>query len=38
VAARRKIYDDAFDALRKAGAKMEAVELPPMNAQPLSII
>lgn len=37
-AARKKIYDEAFEALRKAGVKVEAVELPPMNAQPLSII
>ena len=38
VAARKKIYDDALEALRKAGAKIEAVELPQMNAQPLGII
>lgn len=38
VAARKKIYDDALDALRKAGAKIEAAELPQMNAQPLGII
>ena len=38
IAARKKIYDDAFEALRKAGAKLEAVELPQMNAQPLGII
>jgi Asp-tRNA(Asn)/Glu-tRNA(Gln) amidotransferase A subunit family amidase len=37
-AARKKIYNDAFDALRKAGAKIQEVELPQMNAQPLSII
>ncbi len=38
VAARKKIYDDAFEALRKAGAKIEAAELPQMNAQPLTVI
>ena len=38
VAARKKIYDDVFDTLRKAGAKIEEVELPQMNAQPQSII
>lgn len=37
-AARKKIYDDALEALRKAGAKLEAAELPQMNAQPLGII
>ncbi len=38
LAARKKIFDDAFEALRKAGAKIEATELPQMNAQPLSVI
>ena len=38
VAARKKIYDDVFDTLRKAGAKIEEVEQPQMNAQPQSII
>jgi Asp-tRNA(Asn)/Glu-tRNA(Gln) amidotransferase A subunit family amidase len=38
VAARKKIFDDAFDALRKVGAKIEAVDLPQMNAQPLGVI
>jgi Asp-tRNA(Asn)/Glu-tRNA(Gln) amidotransferase A subunit family amidase len=38
IAARKKIFDDVFVALRKAGAKIEAAELPQMNAQPLSII
>ncbi|MGA3186136.1 MAG: amidase [Bryobacteraceae bacterium] len=37
-AARKKIYDDAFEALRKAGANMEATELPDMNSQPLTVI
>jgi Asp-tRNA(Asn)/Glu-tRNA(Gln) amidotransferase A subunit family amidase len=37
-AARKKILDDALDALRKAGAKLEEAELPQMNAQPLSVI
>ncbi|MGA3204181.1 MAG: amidase [Bryobacteraceae bacterium] len=37
-AARTKIYDDALEALRKAGAKLEEAELPQMNAQPLSVI
>lgn len=37
-AARKKIYDDVFEALKKAGAKVEATELPQMNAQPLGII
>jgi Asp-tRNA(Asn)/Glu-tRNA(Gln) amidotransferase A subunit family amidase len=32
-AARKKIYDDALEALRKAGAKLEEVELPQTNAQ-----
>jgi Asp-tRNA(Asn)/Glu-tRNA(Gln) amidotransferase A subunit family amidase len=32
-AARKKIYDDALDALRKAGAKLEEAELPQMNTQ-----
>jgi Asp-tRNA(Asn)/Glu-tRNA(Gln) amidotransferase A subunit family amidase len=31
--ARRKIYDDALEALRKAGAKLEEAELPETNAQ-----
>jgi Asp-tRNA(Asn)/Glu-tRNA(Gln) amidotransferase A subunit family amidase len=38
LAARKKIYDDAFEALSKAGAKVEATELPEMNAQPLGVI
>jgi len=38
IAARKKIFDDAFDALRRAGAKIEEAELPQMNAQPLSVI
>jgi Asp-tRNA(Asn)/Glu-tRNA(Gln) amidotransferase A subunit family amidase len=38
IAARKKIFDDAFGALRGAGAKMEAVELPQMNAQALTVI
>ncbi len=37
-AARKKIYDDVFEALKKAGAKVQATELPQMNAQPLGII
>ena len=32
-AARKKIYDDALDALRKAGANLEEAELPETNAQ-----
>lgn len=31
-AERKKIYDDALEALRKAGAKLEEVELPPTDA------
>jgi Asp-tRNA(Asn)/Glu-tRNA(Gln) amidotransferase A subunit family amidase len=38
IAARKKIFDDVFVALRKAGAKIEAAELPQMNAQPMGII
>jgi Asp-tRNA(Asn)/Glu-tRNA(Gln) amidotransferase A subunit family amidase len=38
IAARRKIYDDAFEALRKAGVKIEPAELPQMNAQALTVI
>jgi Asp-tRNA(Asn)/Glu-tRNA(Gln) amidotransferase A subunit family amidase len=38
LAARKKIYDDAFEALRKAGAKIEEAELPQLNAQPLTVI
>jgi Asp-tRNA(Asn)/Glu-tRNA(Gln) amidotransferase A subunit family amidase len=38
IAARKKIFDDAFDALRKSGAKIEAAELPQMNAQALTVI
>ena len=38
IAARKKIYDDVFVALRKAGAKIEEAELPQMNAQPLTVI
>ena len=38
IAARKKIFDDVFEALRKAGAKIEEAELPQMNAQPLTVI
>jgi Asp-tRNA(Asn)/Glu-tRNA(Gln) amidotransferase A subunit family amidase len=38
IAARKKIFDDVFEALRKAGAKIEEAELPAMNNQPLSVI
>jgi len=38
VAARKKIFDDAFEALRKAGAKVEPAELPQMNANLLTVI
>jgi Asp-tRNA(Asn)/Glu-tRNA(Gln) amidotransferase A subunit family amidase len=30
---RKKLYDDALEALRKAGAKLEEAELPQTNAQ-----
>ncbi len=35
---RKKIYDEALDALRKAGAKLEPMELPKFETQPLLII
>jgi Asp-tRNA(Asn)/Glu-tRNA(Gln) amidotransferase A subunit family amidase len=38
IAARKKIFDDVFEALKKAGAKVEEAELPQMNAQPLTVI
>jgi Asp-tRNA(Asn)/Glu-tRNA(Gln) amidotransferase A subunit family amidase len=38
IAARKKIYEDVFAALKKAGAKVEEAELPQMNAQPLTVI
>jgi Asp-tRNA(Asn)/Glu-tRNA(Gln) amidotransferase A subunit family amidase len=38
IAARKKIFDDVFVALKKAGAKIEEAELPQMNAQPLTVI
>jgi Asp-tRNA(Asn)/Glu-tRNA(Gln) amidotransferase A subunit family amidase len=38
IAARKKIYEDVFAALKKAGAKIEEAELPQMNAQPLTVI
>jgi Asp-tRNA(Asn)/Glu-tRNA(Gln) amidotransferase A subunit family amidase len=38
IAARKKIFDDVFEALKKAGAKIEEAELPQMNAQPLTVI
>lgn len=37
-AARKKIYDDALDALRKAGANLEEAELPETNAQQISFL
>ncbi len=37
-AARKKIYDDALEALRKAGVKLEEVELPATNAQQISFL
>jgi Asp-tRNA(Asn)/Glu-tRNA(Gln) amidotransferase A subunit family amidase len=37
-AARKKIYDDALDALRKAGANLEEAELPETNAQQISLL
>ncbi len=36
--ARRKMYADALDALRGAGARLEPFELPAFNAQSLRII
>jgi Asp-tRNA(Asn)/Glu-tRNA(Gln) amidotransferase A subunit family amidase len=36
--ARLKLYQDALDALRKAGAKLEPMELPKFDAQSLRII
>ncbi len=38
IAARKKIFADVFEALKKAGAKIEEAELPQMNAQPLTVI
>jgi Asp-tRNA(Asn)/Glu-tRNA(Gln) amidotransferase A subunit family amidase len=38
IAARKKIYGDVFEALKKAGAKIDEAELPQMNAQPLTVI
>jgi len=35
---RRKMYQDALDALRQAGAKLEPIELPQFSAQSLRII
>jgi Asp-tRNA(Asn)/Glu-tRNA(Gln) amidotransferase A subunit family amidase len=35
---RRKIYQEALDALRQAGAKLEPIELPQFSAQSLRII
>jgi Asp-tRNA(Asn)/Glu-tRNA(Gln) amidotransferase A subunit family amidase len=35
---RKKMYQDALDALRKAGAKLEPMELPQFSAQSLRII
>ncbi|HKQ76456.1 MAG TPA: amidase [Blastocatellia bacterium] len=35
---RRKIYQEALDALRQAGAKLEPMELPQFSAQSLRII
>ncbi len=35
---RKKIYDDALEALRKAGAKLEEVEIPQTNAQQISFL
>lgn len=37
-AERKKIYDDALAALRKAGANLEPMELPKFQAQPLMIV
>ena len=38
VAARKKMYEDALEALRKAGAKIEEAQLPEMNAGPQIVI
>src|SRR5215467_6270932 len=35
---RKKMYQDAFDALRQAGAKLDPIELPQFSAQSLRII
>jgi Asp-tRNA(Asn)/Glu-tRNA(Gln) amidotransferase A subunit family amidase len=35
---RKKMYAEALDALRRAGAKLEPIELPQFNAQSLRII
>lgn len=35
---RKKMYDDALDAIRKAGVNLEPVELPRMQTGPLLII
>jgi Asp-tRNA(Asn)/Glu-tRNA(Gln) amidotransferase A subunit family amidase len=37
-AERKKIYEDALEALRKAGAKLEAVELPETHAQQVTLL
>lgn len=37
-AARKKIYDDALDALRKTGAKLEEAQLPQMNTQQITFL
>jgi len=37
-AARKKIYEDALEALRKAGAKLEEAELPQTDAQQLVVL
>ncbi len=36
--ARKKIYEDALDALRKAGANLQEAELPETNAQQISFL
>ena len=38
IAARKKLYDDALDTLRKAGAKIEEATLPEMNAQGVTFL
>ncbi|HLW77889.1 MAG TPA: amidase, partial [Bryobacteraceae bacterium] len=35
---RKKMYDDALEALRKAGAKLEEVEIPQTDAQRISFL
>jgi Asp-tRNA(Asn)/Glu-tRNA(Gln) amidotransferase A subunit family amidase len=37
-AERKKMYQEALDALRQAGANLQPLELPPFNAQSLRII